>query len=108
MLTLEMGVNLCLLDMHMSQLCMDNSYILSSQALIPTDSYTHVSKAWNIVSWLDHIVSSADFHHCIFKLSPLIMPFQMLTIFSFSYHLMTSLKLPLAIMLVTGDSLGIN
>ena len=50
---------------HMSQLCMDNSYILSSQALIPTDSYTHVSEAWGSVSWLDHIVSSADFHHCI-------------------------------------------
>ena len=50
---------------HMSQLCMDNSYILSSQALLPTDSYTHVSEAWGSVSWLDHIVSSADFHHCI-------------------------------------------
>ena len=44
---------------------MDNSYILSSQALLPTDSYTHVSEAWGSVSWLDHIVSSADFHHCI-------------------------------------------
>ena len=50
---------------HMSQLCMDNSYILSSQALLPTESYTHVSEAWGSVSWLDHIVSSADFHHCI-------------------------------------------
>ena len=50
---------------HMSQLCMDNSYILSSQALLPTDSYTHVSEAWGSVSWLDHIVSSADVHHCI-------------------------------------------
>ena len=54
---------------HMSQLCMDNSYILSSQALLPTDSYTHVSEAWGSVSWPDHIiiiiVSSADFHHCI-------------------------------------------
>ena len=50
---------------HMSQLCTDNSYILSSQALLPTESYTHVSEAWGSVSWLDHIVSSADFHHCI-------------------------------------------
>ena len=49
---------------HMSQLCMDNSYILSSQALLPTESYTHVSEAWGSVSWLNHIVSSADFHHC--------------------------------------------
>ena len=48
---------------HMSQLCMDNSYILSSQALLPTDSYTHVSEAWGSVSWLDHIVSSADFQN---------------------------------------------
>ena len=50
---------------HMSQLCIDNSYILSSQILLPTDSYTHVSEAWGSVSWLDHIVASADFHHCI-------------------------------------------
>ena len=42
---------------HMSQLCMDNSYIISSQALLPTESYTHVSEAWGSVSWLDHIVS---------------------------------------------------
>ena len=34
---------------HMSQLCLDNSYILSSQALLPTDSYTHVSEAWGSV-----------------------------------------------------------
>ena len=26
---------------------------------------THVSEAWGIVSWLDHIVSSSDFHNCI-------------------------------------------
>ena len=44
---------------------MYNSYIISSQALLPTDSYTHVSEAWGSVSWLDHIVFSADFHHCI-------------------------------------------
>ena len=48
----------------MSQ-CMDNSYILSSQALLPTESYTHVSEAWGSVSWLDHIVSSDDFQHCV-------------------------------------------
>ena len=51
---------------HMSQLRMYNSYIISSQALLRTDSYTHVSEASGSVSWLDHIiVSSADFHHCI-------------------------------------------
>ena len=25
----------------------------------------HVSEAWGSVSWLDHIVSSSDFHNCI-------------------------------------------
>ena len=33
--------------------------------MLPDDSYTHVSGAWGTVSWLDHIVSSSDFHYNI-------------------------------------------
>ena len=33
--------------------------------MLPADSFTHVSEAWGSVSWLDHIVSSSDFHNCI-------------------------------------------
>ena len=43
----------------------DNSCILSSKVLLPADSFTLVSEAWGSVSWLDHIVSSSDFHNCI-------------------------------------------
>ena len=50
---------------HMVQLCDDNGFILSSKVLLPADSFTHVSEAWGSVSWLDHIVSSSDFHNCI-------------------------------------------
>ena len=42
-----------------------NGFILSSKVLLPADSFTHVSEAWGSVSWLDHIVSSSDFHNCI-------------------------------------------
>ena len=50
---------------HMVQSCDDNGFILSSKVLLPADSFTHVSEAWGSVSWLDHIVSSSDFHNCI-------------------------------------------
>ena len=49
----------------MVQLCDDNGFILSSKVLLPADRFTHVSEAWGSVSWLDHIVSSSDFHNCI-------------------------------------------
>ena len=29
---------------------------------MPENSYTHVSEAWGSVSWLDHVISSTDFH----------------------------------------------
>lgn len=49
---------------HMCQFCDDNSFILSSQLLLPADSYTYKSDAWHIASWLDHRISIADASHC--------------------------------------------
>ena len=47
---------------HMIDFCHDNNYNISTRLMLPDDSYTHVSEAWGSVSWLDHIVSSSDFH----------------------------------------------
>ena len=48
---------------HMIDFCHDNNYNISSRLMLPDDSYTHVIEAWGSVSWLDHIVSSSDFHN---------------------------------------------
>lgn len=45
--------------------CQDNSLILSILDLLPTDSYTYVSEAWNTTSWLDHCICTADAHESI-------------------------------------------
>ena len=50
---------------HLLDFCHDHGYYLSTQSLLPHNSYTHVSEAWGTVSWLDHVVSSADFHDSI-------------------------------------------
>ena len=47
---------------HMIDFCHDNNYNISTMLMLPDVSYTHVSEAWGTVSWLDHIVSSSDFH----------------------------------------------
>uniref|UniRef100_A0A0S7EYH5 LIN1 n=1 Tax=Poeciliopsis prolifica TaxID=188132 RepID=A0A0S7EYH5_9TELE len=47
---------------HMHQFCDDNSLLLSSQLLLPAESYTYISEAWHTMSWLDHCISSADAH----------------------------------------------
>ena len=47
---------------HMIDFCHDNNYNILTRLMLPDDSYTHVSEAWGTVSWLDHIVSSSDFH----------------------------------------------
>lgn len=46
----------------MCQFCDDNNFILSSQLLLPADSYTYISEAWHTTSWLDHCISTADAH----------------------------------------------
>lgn len=47
---------------HMLQLCDDNNLTLSSQVLLPADSYSYISEAWHTTSWLDHCISTADAH----------------------------------------------
>ena len=47
---------------HLIQFCDDNVLTLSSQVLLPDDSYSYISEAWHTTSWLDHCVSTADAH----------------------------------------------
>lgn len=47
---------------HMLQFCDDNNLTLSSQVLLPADSYSYISEAWHTTSWLDHCMSTADAH----------------------------------------------
>lgn len=51
----------------MSDFCSENQLILSSQLLLPDTTYTQVQlREGNFYhSWLDHIVSSTDFHNSI-------------------------------------------
>ena len=57
---------------HMIDFCHDNNYNISTRLMLPDDSYTHVSEAWGTVSWLDHIVSSSDFHDNITNRPPIL------------------------------------
>ena len=50
---------------HMLNFCEDCSCIASTQLLLPPDSYTYVSQSWESMSWLDHAVSTEDFHQII-------------------------------------------
>lgn len=47
---------------HMLRFSNDSNLVISSKALLPEDSYTYVSEAWNTTSWLDHILCTADAH----------------------------------------------
>ena len=47
---------------HIIDFCHDNNYNISTRLMLPDDSFTHVSEAWGTVSWMDHIVSSSEFH----------------------------------------------
>lgn len=42
-----------------------NDLHCSTKEILPSNSYTHVSEAWGTTSWLDHIVTSNDFHATI-------------------------------------------
>ena len=50
---------------HMVQFCEDNNLFLSSQLLLPSNSFSYISEAWNTTSWLDHCISTADAHASI-------------------------------------------
>ena len=56
---------------HMTEFCSDNNMLISSQLLLPRDSYSYVCTREGIshYSWLDHVVSSRDFHNCINNIS---------------------------------------
>ena len=50
---------------HLIRFCEENNLVLSSQVLLPTDSFTYVSEAHLTPSFLDHVVSSDDGHASI-------------------------------------------
>ena len=45
--------------------CEQNSTVLSSQIMLPIDSYTYISERWGTTSWLDLLISSTDFHRSV-------------------------------------------
>ena len=52
---------------YLIEFCHDNKLLLTSKVLLPTDSFTYVSEAWNTTSWLDHCISTADAHEYVDK-----------------------------------------
>ena len=56
---------------HMTEFCSDNNMLISSQLLLPRDSYSYICTRDGVsyYSWLDHVVSSRDFHTCINNIS---------------------------------------
>ena len=55
----------------MTDFCQENELIISSRIILPHDTYTYVGHRDGIshFSWLDHVVSSADFHKGILDIS---------------------------------------
>ena len=56
---------------HMTDFCQENELIISSRVILPHDTYTYVGHrdGTSHFSWLDHVVSSADFHKSILDIS---------------------------------------
>ena len=50
---------------HLKHFCSDNGLFLSSELLLPNDSYTYTSEAWHTTSWLDHCICTSDAHNSI-------------------------------------------
>ena len=46
----------------------DTGLHLSSELLLPNDSYTFISECWNTMSWLDHCISTDDGHNAILNM----------------------------------------
>ena len=57
----------------MMEFCSDNELFISSHLLLPDTTYTHINTYEGNLhySWLDHIVSSLDFHQSINNISVL-------------------------------------
>ena len=49
----------------MLDFCCDHNLRVSTHQLLPSESYTYISDSWGTESWLDHAVSSEDFHNAI-------------------------------------------
>ena len=45
--------------------CELNSVVLTSQEMLPGDSYTYISDRWGTTSWLDLLLSSPAFHNSV-------------------------------------------
>lgn len=58
---------------HLTEFCSDNDLLLSTKILLPPTTYSYVCSREGTLyhSWLDHVVSSADFHNCIQYISVL-------------------------------------
>ena len=56
---------------YLTDFCDDTDLLISSQLLLPSDTYSYVSTREGVFhySWLDHVVSSRDFHKCINDIS---------------------------------------
>ena len=56
---------------HLLEFCEENSLTISSRILLPINSYSYVCSREDMqyYSWLDHVVSSSDFHKCINSIS---------------------------------------
>ena len=50
---------------HFKQFCDENSWLLSSELLLPANTFTYLSERWDSTSWLDHCVSTSDGHDVI-------------------------------------------
>ena len=67
--------NICLLDFNAglensfgkiySQFCQDNSFIMSDNMILPTNSFTFLSNAHGSTSWIDHCASTSSAYEAI-------------------------------------------
>ena len=48
--------------------CDQNSMILSSQIMLPSNSHTCISERWGTTSWIDLLISCPDFHRSEYNL----------------------------------------
>ena len=57
----------------MEEFCKENNLIISTQNLLPPNTYSHISRRTDNIfkSWLDHVVSSKDFHSVVKKIDML-------------------------------------
>ena len=49
----------------MLNFCSENNLKISSCDYLPINLYTYVSERWNTTSWLNHVMTSNDFHNTI-------------------------------------------